>query len=323
VPSQPLANHFFNHSLLKQRIIMLHKNKSQRIALIKYGLSAPLFILMLILSSATVNASKIITRINKKTAQVLLAPAVPVEVTSKVDVPVVDKTKPAATPAKTTMTDNKPVQGTVTTTQTDTTNNNNQVFSAVEQEPTFPGGQTGFYQFLAENLKYPESMRKNNITGTVIAQFVVEKDGSLSGIQILRAPNADAGNEAARVLALSPKWNPGLQNGWKVRVQYTVPIKFALDGQTQGENAEVVPIHTSSDSSKVSVIVIDKGIQVNKPLYVLNGKIIKADDFKTVIKPADIYSIVVLKDKLATDKYGTAGANGVILITTKAANDKQ
>jgi TonB family protein len=366
-PSHQLANHFFNHSLLKQRIMMLQKNKSQRIALIKYGLSAPLFVLMLILSSATVNASKAITRVNIKAAQVLLTPAIPAETSSPADVPAVEQTKAASIPADTTVTtsktiqgkltnnvtdskpvwrttfstltstatdkkavwgtaltstggNNKMIQGTLTTTQTDTTSGN-EIFSAVEQEPTFHGGINAFYKFLAKNIKYPESMRKNHISGKVIAQFIVEKDGSLSDIKVLRAPCDDAGTEAARVLALSPPWEPGIQNGRKVRVQYTVPIAFALNGQAQ--NTEVVPIHTSSDSSKVSVIVLDKGNEVNKPLYVLDGKIIKEGDFKTKIKPEDIYSITVLRGKSATDPYGAAGDNGVIIITTNASQNKK
>jgi len=330
-PSHQLANHFFNHSLLKQRIMMLHKNKSQRIALIKYGLSAPLFILMLILSSATVNASKAITRINKKAAQVLLIPAIPANTTvAQVATPAADntKTETTVTTSKTksetltsTTAANKPVQETLTVIPTDTTSGN-EVFSAVEQEPTFHGGINAFYEFLAKNIKYPESMRKNHISGKVIVQFIVEKDGSLSGIKVLRGPCDDAGTEAARVLALSPPWDPGIQNGRKVRVQYTVPIAFTLDGDTQ--NSEMALAHTSSDTSKASVFVINKGTQVLQPLYVIDGKILKGSDFnKTVIKPEDINSITVLNGKSATDKYGTAGANGVILITTKAGQGKQ
>ena len=260
----------------------------------------------------------------------LLIPAIPANTTvAQVATPAVDntKTETTVTTSKTksealtaTTGANKPVQETLTVTQTDTTSGN-EIFMAVEQEPTFHGGINAFYKFLAKNIKYPESMRKNHISGKVIVQFIVEKDGSLSGIKVLRGPCDDAGTEAARVLALSPPWDPGIQNGRKVRVQYTVPIAFTLDGQTQ--NTEVVPIHTSSDSSKVSVIVLDKGNEVNKPLYVLDGKIIKEGDFKTKIKPEDIYSIMLYKDKKDMDLYGAAGANGVIVITTKAAQDKK
>jgi len=95
-----------------------------------------------------------------------------------------------------------------------------------------------------------------------------------------------------------------------------------LDGDTQ--NSEMALAHTSSDTSKASVFVINKGTQVLQPLYVIDGKILKGSDFnKTVIKPEDINSITVLNGKSATDKYGTAGANGVILITTKAGQGKQ
>jgi TonB family protein len=102
------------------------------------------------------------------------------------------------------------------------------IFTAVEVEPTPKGGLEEFYRFLGNNIKYPEEDKKNNIQGRVIVQFVVEKDGSFSDLKILRQPSGTLGNEALRVLSLAPKWNPGIQNGRTVRVQYTIPVSFSL-----------------------------------------------------------------------------------------------
>ncbi|MEO3403018.1 TonB family protein [Mucilaginibacter sp. CAU 1740] len=94
--------------------------------------------------------------------------------------------------------------------------------------PQFDGGIPGFSAFLSNNIKYPADARRNGVEGTVILRFVVEKDGSLTDIRISKsvAPALDA--EAERVLRNSPKWIPGTQFGQPVRVQYAVPIKFAL-----------------------------------------------------------------------------------------------
>ena len=71
-------------------------------------------------------------------------------------------------------------------------------------------------------------MREKGVEGKAFMSFIVEQDGSLSNIKVLKEPGYGSGKEASRVLALSPKWNPGIQNGHKVRVQYNVPISFAL-----------------------------------------------------------------------------------------------
>jgi protein TonB len=97
--------------------------------------------------------------------------------------------------------------------------NQNMIFVAVEQEPHFTGGPVALNKFIHENLKNP-----NNVLGRIIATFIVEKDGSLSNIKVLRSPGDDVSAEAIRVLKLCPKWNPGIQNGHAVRVQYTIAI---------------------------------------------------------------------------------------------------
>jgi TonB family protein len=221
-PAHQLVNPFFNHSLLKQRIIMLQKNKSQRISLIKYGLSAPLFILMLILSSATINNSKTVTVINNKAHQIFLTPATPVILGDALagDKPTVAE---------------KGTSGTNETTVVDTTKKSGQIFTEVEQVPEFPGGLDAFGRFLGTNLRYPKAERDKGIQGRVIATFVVETDGSLLGLKIARGISKGLDEESLRVLRQSPNWKPGIQNGKKVRVQYSVPISFTLANDKSGK----------------------------------------------------------------------------------------
>lgn len=99
-------------------------------------------------------------------------------------------------------------------------------FVTLKNPPQFPGGLSKFYQFLSDNLKYPAAARAKNIKGNVFASFVIEKDGSLSNIKILRGLGYGTNEEAERVLKASPKWKPGSLNGKPVRAQYNIPIKF-------------------------------------------------------------------------------------------------
>lgn len=101
----------------------------------------------------------------------------------------------------------------------------NQIFTAVENEPKFKGD---FGAYLSKNIHYPSVDKENNVQGKVFVQFVVEKDGSLTDIKVLRSPDESLGDEAVRVLKASPRWTPGIQNGKPVRVMYTVPISFTL-----------------------------------------------------------------------------------------------
>jgi TonB family protein len=99
------------------------------------------------------------------------------------------------------------------------------VFTAADEEPKFRGD---FGSFLGKHISYPARDKENNVQGKVILTFVIEKDGSLSHIKILRSPDQSLGNEAIRVLKLSPPWLPGKKDGVPVRVQYTIPISFSL-----------------------------------------------------------------------------------------------
>jgi protein TonB len=99
---------------------------------------------------------------------------------------------------------------------------------AIESYPEFPGGQEAFVKFLRKNLRYPGMAAENGIQGKVILSFVIERDGELSNIKVIRGIGSGCDEEALRVLSKSPQWKPGIQNNQKVRVAYTLPINFSL-----------------------------------------------------------------------------------------------
>ncbi|MBQ1253931.1 MAG: energy transducer TonB [Alistipes sp.] len=100
----------------------------------------------------------------------------------------------------------------------------------VEKMPSFMGGDlNAFRKWVQERIKYPQIAQENGITGRVVLSFVVEKDGSVTNIQVLQSPDRSLGEEAARVLATSPKWTPGQQSSQTVRVKYTLPVMFQIN----------------------------------------------------------------------------------------------
>jgi TonB family protein len=488
VQSHNLVNQFYNHSLLKKRIMMLQKNKSQRIALAKYGLSVPLFMLMMVFSSATINDSKAVAVITNKTEAALEIPATdlvgaitdnaqipaenlteetkaivelpfgiydvePVELpadmasdTNKVDqqpsfpggmesfgkylsmnikYPAADrnagiqgrviisffvepdgtlseikslrepsqsladeairvirqspKWKPGSkdgkpvrvafvTPVSFTIraenggeiaseskavaarsvsvnsSDNKPVAAPSNALQTNSvvirgyvkrdggSDNDNMIFSQVENPPNFPGGLAAFGKFLGENIRFPKADRDNKVQGRVIAEFIVEKDGSLNNIKAIRGPSQAMMDEAVLVLSKSPKWQPGYQNGNAVRVSYTVPIAFTLDADNKkSSTATEVQINPGTTVSVTGSGVRIGGGSPTSPLYVIDGEVLDAEAAAkygfdqvasgisplSLIKQADIASMEILKDATAIERYGNRGKNGVILIVTK------
>ena len=103
------------------------------------------------------------------------------------------------------------------------------IFMVVETMPEFPGGQQALFKYLGENVKYPVIAQENGIQGRVICQFVVNRDGSIVDVVVVRSsgePSLD--KEALRVINSMPKWKPGKQRGKPVRVKYTVPVNFRL-----------------------------------------------------------------------------------------------
>jgi protein TonB len=119
--------------------------------------------------------------------------------------------------------------------------NEREIFKVVEENPTFPGceevtakterqqcAEKKMLEFIYANINYPSIARENGIQGMVVVKFVVERDGSISNIEIGRDIGGGCGNEAVRVVSIMPKWNPGKQRGTPVRVMFTLPVKFQL-----------------------------------------------------------------------------------------------
>jgi len=105
-----------------------------------------------------------------------------------------------------------------------------EIFQIVESMPDFPGGDEARLTYLRDNIKYPQIARESNISGTVHVTFVVEKDGRVTDIRILRGIGGGCDEEAMRVIKAMPRWKPGKQRGKPVRVQFNMPIKFTLQG---------------------------------------------------------------------------------------------
>ena len=337
-----LVTPFFNHSLLKQRIIMLQKNRSKYTALLKYGLSAPLFVLMMIMASVTIGKTNVIKVIKNKAEHLLEKTAIsftPAPTVKKLVNHVVyhiNNEKPVVKDSAYILTDLEPATSTTNQAATVAKHTEDPIFITVEEEPQFKGGISAFYHFLSQNIQYPEGMLNKNIQGKELISMTVETDGSLSDIKVVKDLGSGAAKEVIRVLKLSPKWEPGYQNGNKVRVRYTIPISFNISkGPAPDTTSEAI-------AQKTKVVIPDKvtyvvpkdtiqntgtvliGLDTNMdPLYVVDGKAVP--DLNS-LNPNDIASIRVLKQQPAKEVYagiyGKKALNGVVVIKTKDAVQK-
>lgn len=102
------------------------------------------------------------------------------------------------------------------------------IFTVVEQMPLFPGGDAALMGYLRDNIHYPTVAAENGVQGRVVVGFVVERDGSITDVNVLRSVDPSLDREAMRVVKSMPKWTPGKQNGSTVRVKYQVPVTFRL-----------------------------------------------------------------------------------------------
>jgi TonB family protein len=210
-----------------------------------------------------------------------------------------------------------------------------------EQMPTFQGGGLNAFRYWAQQrLIYPKEAIENNISGVVTVKYVVERDGSVSNIEIIGSPHKLLSDEAVRVVGLSPKWTPGTQKGRPVRVYYILPLQFKLES----DNGPIPPIPTAESAEKPNmseITVVGYGTQRRgsestplpsanevvylrsdkadgQPMIILDGR--EIEQMKTV-DPNTIESITVLKDAAALEKYGERGKDGVIIITSKKEGD--
>ncbi|WP_379087539.1 TonB family protein [Pedobacter sp. UC225_65] len=180
-------------------------------------------------------------------------------------------------------------------------------FVAVSAPPVFPGGTQKLNQFLDKKIKYPIAALDNDIQGTVTVNFIVEKDGSLSNLKTDRKLGFGLDEEAIRVLKLS-KWLPAVQDGKTVRVNYSIPIKFALDQNKRESKASVI--------ASIRLKNFPEGPN-REPLFIVDGELKETGGILKELDANKIETIDVLKGASAIALYGKKGENGAIIITSK------
>ncbi|MBO0936237.1 TonB family protein [Fibrella sp. HMF5335] len=214
-----------------------------------------------------------------------------------------------------------------------------------QSAPSFPGGESALLSFLIKTIHYPKRAIKANIDGTSLIEMIVNEDGSLSNIQVLKSIGFGIDEEAVRIVKQMPKWNPALENGKPVAVKYVLPIRFQLDDKKTGYVPTPDPIQvgvysfpriglsslaTTSNKaeSTTSFHVINRTNAIGdgrEPLFIINGK--KADKATMpALDPNTIESVTVLKDSYARNKYkeyGDEARYGVVEITLKKKERKE
>lgn len=298
IKQEQLTNNFFNQSLLKKRIIMLHKPKSSKTALLKYGLSAPLFAAMVVFSSATINKTDLS---DVKVIEENIASGSSDNAAIRPNTTLKSASSKAADEVQSQKNRELPVSS------LKQTSDSSGVYdvASIEVMPEYPGGLRKFYEWVGQNYRYPAAAHKAGVSGKVFITFVVEKDGTLSNIRILKDLGHGTGEAALQMLSKSQAWKPGIQNGKKVRVQYNLPLSLQLNK----------PNTPQVDSLKSDVLDFPLGKEA--PLFISDGEEITREQLRE-IKMTDVERISVLKDKSATEVYGEKGKNGVVIITLKA-----
>ena len=130
------------------------------------------------------------------------------------------------------------------------------VYKMVEQRPEFPGGMNALMQFIGKNLKYPSSAVAAGIQGRVVCQFIVSAEGKVKDVKVIQGLSPELDAEAVRLIESMPDWIPGEQNGEKVNVYYTIPIRFKLEGKE-------TPIETNEKSSPEEATQTDIDVKTN------------------------------------------------------------
>ena len=207
----------FNLLHLKKRIIMMNKRRTRTAGRIKYALFAPLTAALLLVSNIE-TVARTTERITNEVVETVAAIQTPKP--GAVDTPAVYQ-------------------------------DNDQIFTIVEVMPEFvDGGMQGCLKFLMDNTKYPEQAKRDKISGKVSVKFVIEKDGSITDAKVVRTDNPVFNEEALRVVNSMPKWKPGKQRGKEVRVSYTVPVIFSLDGKGYQKAMSTAKGNTKSNATQ-------------------------------------------------------------------------
>lgn len=187
-----------------------------------------------------------------------------------------------------------------------TTENTAYNYVSTVSPPIFNGGMEKLNTFLENSIKYPISALDNEVQGVVIVNFTVEKDGSLSNIKTAKKLGFGIDEEAVRVLKLTKKWNPAMQNGKAVTVAYSIPIKFTFEQPKRASKGTIV----------ASIRLKNYAESQNSPLFIVDGQL-KAKSIMKDLDEKKIDRIDILKEANAMAKYGKKGENGAIIITSK------
>lgn len=228
----------------------------------------------------------------------------------------------------------QPTTSASATTQPAATTATGEVFTVIEQQPEFAGGNSALGDYLRKNLRYPAKAQRENVTGTVLVRFTVTADGSIDDVYVEQGIGGGCNEEAVRLVNQMPRWKPGYQSGQAVDVQYVLPIAFSLEDKRTGQTEPVFkPLDTSTGDfptlrsenfphqpflQRQAVTIRGNGPLGSlgeAPLYVVDGKETVADSVKT-LSSKNIESITVLKES-SLSSYGEKGKNGVVIITTK------
>lgn len=105
------------------------------------------------------------------------------------------------------------------------------VWTVVQELPKYPGGTEAMFKFLIANINYPEQAKKDTVEGRVFVNFIVEPDGQVTNVNVLRGIGSGCDEEAVRVVEMMPAWTPGYEEGEPVRVSFNIPIRFSLSGK--------------------------------------------------------------------------------------------
>jgi TonB family protein len=200
------------------------------------------------------------------------------------------------------------------TTKKSAANPGNDKFYVVEEMPKFNGGDAGdeFRKYIAQNLRYPESAARKGISGKVIVQFAVTETGQVVDPKVVRGVDPDLDKEALRVVNSSPRWTPGKQKGKPVKVMFTFPFNFVLQGDGKDANTESTTISLKADK----LTITGKDRSMADPVYVLDGEVVESIED---VDPESIERVDVIKDPDHAQAKKYNAKDGVVMITTKEA----
>jgi TonB family protein len=343
-PATVFTQHFFNHSTLKSRIIMLSKNPSKKTALLKFGLLAPAFFVMLAISSFTVVSDnkfeRLYNNLNNEISQKTLGDlgfpeSTKGPINEEISVLETLETNESANNDNLNfLPDNEAVATedlSFPLIKEDTFPQNKAtktIFTTAEQIPEFTGGQVELYKWLARNIKYPLEAKKNKIEGRVFVKFVIEETGEIGDVKVMQGIGYGCDEEATRVVKNMPKWKPAVQNGKPVAIYYNMPIVFKWHKNVVDETMmSIVHEEATKDrpfgiisypSSKNKSPQFKIGKKKINPIIIIDNEIITdTRGIDLSFKNSDFEFLKFLTSEKAVPIYGSQAKDGAVIIVSK------